>query len=311
LTSNIARNRLSSAFSGGLSRIEQYPMLVTMMGAFCESAAAAFANIAGAPKIQLDELSARRAQDSMAIEAQTGLYFPVRSEALAGQLVFCFGQDLIFNLTDSALGGSGQARPAFDRRPTPIETRIATMFAEAMVGALQLAFAKAEIEADLTIETPTHLAQTVPLLKENVPVVAASVSIAFGPIGALGLILIPQSVLGPYRDKLARTPVEAPPPRRRAADPGWSEQIQQELSRTTVSITTILEERTLTLDEIVHLKVGQVLELTATATSRVRMESDNVPLFWCDLGRQGTALALRVQGPIDRDQEFFDELVKS
>jgi flagellar motor switch protein FliM len=294
-----------------MNRLEQFPALTQMMEAFCEITAGRFSEIASSPKIVLGGLAVQKAQDNLAMSSQSALYYPVKSEALDGHILFSFSQDLLFNLTDVALGGSGQSRPAFDRRPTSVETRIATIYARAMAESLAAAFAKIDIQADCSIEAPGTLPQMMPVIKENASVIAASISIGYGPIVALASILIPQSLLSPFKERFAKPAVEAPPPRRASLDPAWAQQIHQELSRTTVRITTILEERSMTLDEIVNLKAGQIVELSSTASSLVRMESDDVPLFWCDLGRHGTALALRVQEPIDRDQEFLDGLVKS
>lgn len=294
-----------------MNRLEQLPALMTMMETFCEETAAQFAKVAGSPKVVLSGLAVHRAQENLALNSQSALYFSVKSESLGGYIIFGFGQDLLFNMTDVALGGSGQSRPAFDRRPTSIETRIAAIFATAMADSLVAAFSKIDIQMDCGVEAPSYVPQTMSVIKDNASVIAASVSIGFGPIVALATVLIPQSLLAPYKDRLAKAAVDTPPPRPASVDTVWSQQIHHELSRTTVRVTTILEERSMTLDEIVNLKVGQIVELSATASSLVRMESDDVPLFWCDLGRHGTALALRVQDPIDRDQEFFDGLVKS
>ena len=50
-----------------------------------------------------------------------------------------------------------------------------------------------------------------------------------------------------------------------------------------------------------------IVELSSTSLSRVRLEADDNPLFWCELGKQGEALTLRVEDDFDRHREAIDE----
>ena len=71
----------------------------------------------------------------------------------------------------------------------------------------------------------------------------------------------------------------------------------------------MLDERLAPLQEIADLKVGQILQLNATAASRVRVECNGEPLLWCQLGKSNGAYTLRVEEPIDRDQEFANDIL--
>ncbi len=75
-----------------------------------------------------------------------------------------------------------------------------------------------------------------------------------------------------------------------------------------VGLTAVLDERlapSATRSPI--FKVGQILQLNATAHGRVRVECNGEPLLWCQLGKsQRQAYTLRVDEPIDREQEFVE-----
>jgi flagellar motor switch protein FliM len=118
-------------------------------------------------------------------------------------------------------------------------------------------------------------------------------------------VVIPQSALHLLRQSL----VNAMTGEASIQDPRWSKQIQTEVQRTEVALRAVLEERQLTLGEIAALKVGQVLELKATARSLVKIECKEQPLFWCQLGQSEGMYTLRIHETIDPHQDFIDDIL--
>jgi flagellar motor switch protein FliM len=118
-------------------------------------------------------------------------------------------------------------------------------------------------------------------------------------------VIIPQSVLNPMRQTLARVLSGDSSTR----DPRWAKQIATEVQRTEVTLKAVLEERYLTLGEIADLKVGQVLELQATPRSRVKLEGNEQALFWCHVGKAEGSYVLRVDDYVDQEQEFIDNVL--
>lgn len=92
-------------------------------------------------------------------------------------------------------------------------------------------------------------------------------------------------------------------------DPAWVRQISTEVRKTSVTLNAILESREISLDEISQLKVGQVLQLSATPRTRVKLEGNNQPLFWCQLGQAEGLYKLRIEDMVDQEQEFIDDIL--
>ncbi|HPG88791.1 MAG TPA: FliM/FliN family flagellar motor C-terminal domain-containing protein, partial [Hyphomicrobium sp.] len=69
----------------------------------------------------------------------------------------------------------------------------------------------------------------------------------------------------------------------------------------------ILDERPITLQEIASLKVGSTITLNTTSISRARLEIDDRPLFWCELGKNHQQLALRIESELEDDLEVVEE----
>jgi flagellar motor switch protein FliM len=118
-------------------------------------------------------------------------------------------------------------------------------------------------------------------------------------------ILIPQSVLNSVRQDLARDLSAEMPVR----DPRWTRQIHNEIGRTEIVVRGVIEEGHFTLEDIANLEVGQVIPLQATPKTRVKLEGNSEPLFWCELGQTDGFYTLRVDEFVDQAQEFIDGIV--
>jgi flagellar motor switch protein FliM len=71
----------------------------------------------------------------------------------------------------------------------------------------------------------------------------------------------------------------------------------------------LIEERHFVLDDLAGLRVGQILALQATIKTRVKLECNAEPLFWCSLGQDGGCYTLRVEDVINKEQAFIEDVV--
>ena len=216
-----------------------------------------------------------------------------------------FDRDFIFTMVEVLLGSDGSEPPLDEERSfSNIEMRIAQRLFEQIGKAMQSAFA-------LVADTPFKLERTelrmdfAVIGRRNNQAVAAKFLLQALNRGGEMFIVIPQSVLNPMRQSLARILVGESSTR----DSRWTKQIAAEVQKTPVTLKAILEEKHLTLGAIADLEVGQVLELRATPRSRVKLIGNDRELFWCDVGQEDGAIVLRVDRFIDQDQEFIDDVL--
>lgn len=99
---------------------------------------------------------------------------------------------------------------------------------------------------------------------------------------------IRQDVLPPAKPAAARV------------DPEWTDRLQAEISRTSVSLDAFLDADRLTLGQVAGLRVGQILTLPKTAPSRCELRCDDKPLFRCELGQADGRYSLRVEEGLPR-----------
>lgn len=209
--------------------------------------------------------------------------------------------DLVLTLAEAMFGGDGSEAPGTERRLlSGIEIRLAQKLFELLGAALQFSFAIVSETRFRLERVETRLDFAVIAPKSSFGVTARLKLRILGRERKL-VVLIPQSALSPIRQDLARDRSSEMSPR----DPRWTRQIESEIGRTDIVVNAVIEERHFTLDDIAGLKVGAVLTLQATAKSRVMLEGNAEPLFWCHLGQADGFYTLRVDAPVDQEQEFI------
>jgi flagellar motor switch protein FliM len=71
----------------------------------------------------------------------------------------------------------------------------------------------------------------------------------------------------------------------------------------------VIESTDYTLGDLADLQVGQVLKLQATPRSRVKVESNEQPLFWSLLGENEGFHTLCIDEVIDQQQQFINDVL--
>jgi hypothetical protein len=118
-------------------------------------------------------------------------------------------------------------------------------------------------------------------------------------------IAVPQPAIASMRRAFSRTSVkDASRP-----DLRWSQQIEREITSASVTLNAVLDERPMRLGEISHFQVGQLLELKATARTLVHLECDGERMVVCQFGKSNDVYTLRVDGFVDRQQEFMNDIL--
>lgn len=142
---------------------------------------------------------------------------------------------------------------------------------------------------------------------EHLRMFSCVLSIAVGGTETNLTLLMPRSCHRPIQEAVTKV-LRAPSTR---TDPLWAKRLRQEVSRAHVGIEAFILQGSMTLDDLMHLNVGQVLPLPVNAVKQVRMRSGDKPLYKCSLGKVGSNFSVRVSDPIDEEEEMYDELVHS
>lgn len=287
--------------------IDRMPMLHVVFDKLavqcCESARL----LSTAPAfVAVDSITTERIGDVLD-DCETGFVFGIFHAAAWDQRILIgLPYELVLTFVEAMFGGDGSEAPGDERRPlSGIETRLARRLFELLGAALQVSFATvSETRFVLErLETRLDLAMIAP---RNTYAVAARLKIRILGRERKLFVLVPQAALSPLRQDLARDRSSE----LAARDPRWTRQMESEIGRTEVNVQGVIEERQYTLEDIVGLTVGAVLPLQATARSRVVLECNAKPLFWCRLGQTDGHYTLRVETPVEIGQDLDVEFLQ-
>jgi len=294
------RSLLIDAANLSLSQLPMLPVIFDRVGA---QLAERLRQIAWAPPhFTLNGIGSERmgeALDGYEMNAIAGIFHVATWDA---QVVIGFDRNFVFTMVELLFGGDGSERPVEDERSfSSIEVQIAQMLLENAGQALQAAFAHVA-PLRLRLERTETRMDFASVGRRHHPAFVARFLLQAINRGGEMFVVIPQAALSPLRQALSRVVTGDSP----APDPGWTKKINDEVQRTEVSISAVLESRDFTLADIAGLKVGQVLKLQATTRSRVKVTSNEQPLFWSYLGQNEGFHTLCIDEPIDEEREFIN-----
>ncbi len=214
-------------------------------------------------------------------------------------------RDFVYTMVEVLFGADGTEPPLDEERPfSNIETRIARSTFIDAAKALKDSFEPiADIELKLE-RVETRMDFAVIGRRNNPAMVARLLLQALGRGGEM-FIIMPHSVLNPLRQSLSQVLTGEMSSR----DRQWTHHFQSEIQRTKVKLNAILEEREMTLGELTQLKVGQVIELNATANSRVKLACKDENLFDCTIGQMDGAYTVRIEDFILKEEDILDDIL--
>ncbi|GAB5375483.1 MAG: FliM/FliN family flagellar motor switch protein [Acuticoccus sp.] len=220
------------------------------------------------------------------------------------EVVLGFDRDFIFTIVEVIFGADGNEMPEEDGRAfSSIEMKICTKLAEMVCDVLTQSFAgeaKATFRLE-RLETRMHFAV---VGRRTAQAAAAKFLVQAINRGGEMFIIIPHGGLQMVR-RLAKAGDDEPSTR----DPGWIQQMKTGASRAEVGLRAIIDEKTMTLDEVSAMKVGQVIALKTTARSPIKLEANEQPLFWCQLGQAEGEYRLKILNVFDPEEEFLDDIL--
>lgn len=307
-----AHKALERALSAGQNRPDRLPGLQMIFGQLPRVMVEEVGNVSSLPlKVHLLDMSASTLGEACNLPPYT-IGAPVRAERWRSWLYFIADPMATALFVEVASGCEGFP-------PQGLVKRIPTKTDANVVGVLFRRIARSLTEAfSILVDIPLEVGEVVdkielePQLSATAPVITARLSLEYPGQAGIVTIVIPQTALEPVRDLLSGAVAGdavngAGAPSRSRDDSAWSKQLAEEIARAFIDLTGVLEERTIPLGEVQRFAVGSIVELSSPSLSRVRLDSDDIPLFWCELGKRGGTLTLRVEEDFDENRDTADE----
>lgn len=302
----VQRDAIAAIFGGEPAFAERLPMLPVALERAANACSEQLREVSAlTPQLGLVDIGSGTVSQLFDAEPGSGVIDLLHAPEWNSYLLVRLERDLVFAYLDMMLGGDGSQPAYVEQRPlSRIEARVARTLIARIGRALEVGF-QSLAQSPFEIKDGEERIDLDLLGGPTAPVAIAHFRVEFGDRGGDVQVVFPKAVLTALRPALARIPAGETA----RADPGWSRQIQSEITRTRVVLRAVLDERLQPLGDIAELKVGQILELDATPRSRIRVECNGEPLLWCEIGKSNGAYTLRVDDFIDHDQEFMHGLL--
>ncbi len=288
----------------GEAALERMPAL----GLIFEQAAAAFgrslAQYTDSPAaLSFESLEALRAADLPAMFAPTMAVLVFHAYGLEADLLVSLDENLQ-ELALEAMLGSNLAEHGPKRQRTRIEDRLLVFFAEKLLA--ELATAAASLTT-ISFER-SFLAEETPCAalgpKASVAILAHFHFQTQLGDGALQIVA-PRSAFDPFREALSHLPGSDS----KARDEQWTEYLYANVVRTEIRVDVRMEAPGYTLQDVAHMRPGDVLRLPVSPTSLIRASSEERTLFWCSLGQKDGHYTVRLEAFPDERQSFIERVL--
>lgn len=291
--------------AAGLS-LDKLPMLQIIFDRMATAAADSLRTLAASQTYySLSHVESGRIGDILEMYEATAIAGIFHVPAWDNHVIVGFDRDFIFTMVEVLFGADGSEPPVEDERSfSTIELRMAQMLFELSAKVLQESFSLVSKASFRFERSETRMDFAVIGRRNNMAVAAKFLLQAINRGGEM-FVIIPQSALTPMRQTLSKVITGES----NAGDPNWARQIRSEVQKTTVPLRAVLEERMIDLGEVANFRIGQVLELQATPRTPVKLEANEQPLFWCQLGQAEGAYRLRIEDVYDHEQEFMNDIL--
>ena len=213
----------------------------------------------------------------------------VTAKPLRGTSLFVFDPNLVFLVVDNMFGGDGRFHTRVEGRDfTATEQRIIqgllrvvfTEYARSWRPVYEFSFeyVRSEMNSQFAnIATPSEI------------VISTTFSIEFGGTAADMHICFPYLMLEPIRDLLYSSMQND----QLSTDQRWIVMLRRQLKDVDVEIVAQLGTASVTLRDVLALKVGDVIPIDIP--EKIIGSVDDIPLMECQYGQQGGHFALKIE----------------
>jgi flagellar motor switch protein FliM len=213
----------------------------------------------------------------------------IQAKPLRGNGLFIFDPNLVFLVVDNMFGGDGRFHTRVEGREfTQTEQRIIQKMLAVVfetygkswesVHPLEFEFVRSEMNPQFAnIATPNEV------------VIVTSFDIELGGNGGAFHVCMPYSTLEPVKD-LLYSPMQGD---HLAVDQRWMQLMSRQVQSATVELVATLGHANVTLDQVLKMRVGDVVPLETGET--IIAAVDNVPVMECKYGVFNNQYALRVE----------------
>ncbi|MBT3551421.1 MAG: flagellar motor switch protein FliM [Rhodospirillaceae bacterium] len=294
------RAGIQAILNSALVSYERLPMLEVVFDRLVRMMSTSLRNFTSDNvEVSLDNIASLRFGDylnSIPLPAMLGVF---KAEEWDNFGLLTVDSSLIYSTVDVLLGGRrGTAAMRIEGRPyTTIERNLVERMVHVVLADLSAAF---DPLSPVTfrferLETNPRFAT---ISRPSNAAIVAKLRIDMEDRGGRLELLIPHATLEPVRELLLQMFMGE----KFGRDSIWETHLAEELWKTDVDLTAVLDQQAMTLGEIFSLKVGSQIPLNTTKDSFVEIKCGDVSMFRGNMGRTGDSMAVRIVERIAKEK---------
>ncbi|SHN16296.1 flagellar motor switch protein FliM [Gracilibacillus kekensis] len=224
-------------------------------------------------------------------------------EPLDGRIIFEFNPNIAYAMLDRILGGKGSSVNKIDSL-TEIETTLMSQLFERALDNLQEAWGSV-VDIDPMLEDFEVNPQFLQLVSPNETVVVVSLDTTIGDSSGMINICIPHVVLEPIIPKLS-VHYWMQNENSKERKPEEYQSLSRNIKQTSLDVSVILGETTITLEELMFLGNSDTIVLNKSINQPLDLMVDREPKFYVQPGKNKHKMAVQVLDEIkggDQDDE--------
>jgi len=284
---------LNTILNSGMVSSERLPMLEVVFDRLVRMMSTSLRNFTSDNvEVTLDSIDSLRFGDylnALPLPTMLGVF---KAEEWDNLGLISIDSSLIYSTVDVLLGGRrGTAAMRVEGRPfTTIERNLVERMVHVVLADLSAAFgplSPVTFRFD-RLETNPRFAT---ISRPGNAVVLARLRIDMEDRGGRLEVLIPYAALEPIRELLLQMFMGE---KSGVGGSIWETHLAEELWKTDIELTAVLDEMTMTLGKVFDFKVGSQLQLNVVPDSEIEVRCGDIPMFRGKMGRKGETIAVRI-----------------
>ena len=283
---------LHTILNSGLVSSERLPMLEVVFDRLVRMLSTSLRNFTSDNvEVSLDSIDSLRFGDylnALPLPAMLGVF---KAEEWDNFGLLTVDSSLIYSIVDVLLGGRrGTSTMRVEGRPfTTIERNLVERMVHVILADLSSAFGPLS-PVTFRFERLETNPKFATISRPSNAAILAKLRIDMEDRGGRLELLIPYATLEPVRELLLQMFMGE----KFGRDSIWETHLAEELWKTDIDLTAILDEQVMRLGEVFDLKVGSQLPLNVDSSSIIEIRCGDIALFSGKMGRRGDSVAIRI-----------------
>ena len=283
---------IDTILNSGLVSSERLPMLEVVFDRLVRVMTTSLRNFTSDNvEVSLDTIDSLRFGDylnGLALPAMLGVF---KAEEWDNFGLLAVDSSLIYTTVDVLLGGRrGTAAMRVEGRPfTTIERNLVERMVHVVLADLSAAFGPLS-PVTFRFERLETNPRFATISRPSNGAIVAKFRIDMEDRGGRLELLLPYATLEPVRELLLQMFMGE----KFGRDSIWETHLAEELWKTDIELTAVLDQQVMPLGKVFDLKVGSQLALNATRNSSIEVRCGDVAMFTGKMGRKGDLVAVRI-----------------